>query len=67
MGMDWQTYRNQNGGDAQNPDTDGDCIHDGDEAGLGNKPSMLISVQTADANLDRIPDNETVRARCHKP
>ena len=35
----------QNGGDAQNPDTDGDCIMMVMRCcGLGNKPSMLISL-----------------------
>ena len=52
----------QNGGNAQNPDTDGDCIHDGDEVMWAWDQSLeaSLAVQTADANLDGIPDNETV-------
>ena len=52
----------QNGGDAQNPDTDGDCIHDGDEVLWAWEQAIdaYLAVQTADANLDGIPDNETV-------
>tara|TARA_B100001245_G_C22871767_1_gene419209 strand:- start:424 stop:1653 length:1230 start_codon:yes stop_codon:yes gene_type:complete len=49
-------------GNAQNPDTDGDCIHDGDEVMWAWDQSLeaTLAVQTADANLDGIPDNETV-------
>jgi len=52
----------QNWGNAQNPDTDGDCIHDGDEVMWAWDQSLeaTLAVQTADANLDGIPDNETV-------
>ncbi|MEE2748177.1 MAG: lamin tail domain-containing protein [Candidatus Thermoplasmatota archaeon] len=52
----------QNGGDAQNPDTDGDCIHDGDEVVWAWNQSLdaSLAVQTPDANLDGVPDNETV-------
>jgi len=52
----------QNGGLAQNPDTDGDCIHDGDEVmwAWGQALAASLAVQTGDANLDGVPDNETV-------
>ncbi len=52
----------QNGGDAQNPDTDGDCIHDGEEVLWAWEQAIdaSLAVQTADANLDGVPDNETV-------
>ena len=52
----------QNGGMAQNPDTDGDCIDDGDEVmwAWDQNLDASLAVQTADANLDGVPDNETV-------
>ena len=52
----------QNGGLAQNPDTDGDCIYDGDEVMWAWSLALTASlaVQTADADLDGVPDNETV-------
>ncbi len=52
----------QNGGDAQNPDTDGDCIYDGDEVmwAWENSLDASLAVQTPDANLDGVSDNETV-------
>jgi len=52
----------QNGGDAQNPDTDGDCIHDGDEVMWAWEQSLdaSLAVETPDADLDGISDNETV-------
>jgi hypothetical protein len=52
----------QNGGQAQNPDTDGDCIHDGDEVmwAWAQLLDAYLAVQTADANLDGVSDNETV-------
>ena len=52
----------QNGGMAQNPDTDGDCIHDGDEVMWAWSQALAASlaVQTGDANLDGVADNETV-------
>ncbi|MED5487194.1 MAG: lamin tail domain-containing protein [Candidatus Thermoplasmatota archaeon] len=58
------------GGDPHNPDTDGDCIHDEDEvlwAWDSNNFGMsagqcgeCLAVQTTDADLDGVPDNETV-------
>ena len=52
----------QNGGLAQNPDTDGDCIYDGDEVMWAWSQALTASlaVQTADADLDGVSDNETV-------
>jgi phosphatidylserine/phosphatidylglycerophosphate/cardiolipin synthase-like enzyme len=52
----------QNGGMANNPDTDGDCIYDGDEVMWAWDQSLdaSLAVQTADADLDGIADNETV-------
>ena len=52
----------QYGGDAQNPDTDGDCIYDSDEVLSAWDQSLdaSLAVQTPDADLDGISDNETV-------
>ena len=52
----------QNGGMAQNPDTDGDCIHDGEEVMWAWNESLdaSLAVQTADANLDGVSDNESI-------
>ena len=52
----------QNGGLAQNPDTDGDCIYDGEEVMWAWSQALVASlaVQTADADLDGVNDNETV-------
>ena len=52
----------QYGGDPQNPDTDGDCIHDGDEVVWAWNISIdaALAVQTTDADLDGMADNETI-------
>jgi hypothetical protein len=52
----------QYGGMAQNSDTDGDCIYDGEEVQWAWEQIIdaSLAVQTADADLDGISDNETI-------
>jgi phosphatidylserine/phosphatidylglycerophosphate/cardiolipin synthase-like enzyme len=52
----------QYGGMAQNSDTDGDCIHDGEEVQWAWEQIIdaSLAVQTADADLDGVSDNETI-------
>jgi len=49
----------QYGGNPNNVDTDGDCIHDGDEKREACNLSLDISlaIQTTDADLDGVSDN----------